>query len=55
MDLLNLVIPKFRVLYSDQEIPAFDIEFKVLEETDAKGGKKDVVMLKQIRAIAKRQ
>ena len=53
MTLLNGVIPKFRELYSDLGPSDIDIEFKVLELPDGKGDEKDVVMLKQIRPLAK--
>ena len=57
MELLNGVIPKFKALYPDQGIAGVDVEFKVLEVPDPEGGEgneKDVVMLKQIRPLAKR-
>lgn len=59
MGLLETALPKFKELYPDQEIPGIDVEFKILElpvNPDAPDdGKKDVVMLKQIRPLAKRQ
>jgi hypothetical protein len=54
MALLKEVIPKFRDLYQDQKISGVDVEFKVLEVPVSKDDKKDVVMLKQIRPLAKR-
>ena len=42
----------FRDVYPNQNISAVDLEFKMLEVP--KGKKKDVVMVKQIRPLAKR-
>ena len=55
MNLLDHVIPKFQNLYPDRGVSSVDIEFKVLELTDGDEGEKDVVFLKQIRPLAKRQ
>lgn len=54
MKLLKGVIPKFRDVYPEQGIAGVDVEFKVLEVPDGEGDEKDVVMLKQIRPLAKR-
>ena len=55
MGLLDQVVPKFRELYPDEKISGVDVEFKVLEVPDEEGGERDVVMLKQIRPLAKRE
>lgn len=52
MGLLSEVIQMFRDVYLNQNISAVDLEFKMLEVP--KGKKKDVVMVKQIRPLAKR-
>lgn len=52
--LLEIVVPKFRALYADQGVEGADLEFKVMEFEDASGDERDVVMLKQIRPLAKR-
>lgn len=59
MELIGIALPRFQQLYPEHEISGIDVEFKILELPENPDspdeGTKDVVMLKQIRPLAKRQ